>query len=105
MCSTEALVCFLSEICWVGIALQVSLMSGTNVWLKLRDSPHVTAQPYLLAPPDVSDSHAINNPDSTAELTVWRLPYAGMLRHTVEEVVEACERVLDPQVRGTRKHC
>jgi hypothetical protein len=78
-------------------------MSGTNVWLKLRDSSHVTAQPYLLAPPDVSDSLASNKPgctDSAAELTVWRLPYAGVLRHTVEEVVEACERVLDPQVGG-----
>jgi hypothetical protein len=95
---------------------QVSLMSGTNVWLKLRDSTQVTpqahparstplparpnrlppraqmtAEPYLLAPQPECGRDA-------RELAVWRLPYAGVLRHTVEEVVAACERVLDPRV-------
>ncbi len=53
---------------------QVSLMSGTNVWLKLRKSPQYAPEPYLL--------------DSNGE--VWRLPYALTLNHTVEEIEESC---------------
>ncbi len=55
---------------------QVSVMSGTNVWLKLQRSRHYTPVPYLLKP---------NNTE------VWRLPYPLTLRHTVEEIIEACE--------------
>src|SRR3989338_11553167 len=50
---------------------QVSLMSGTNVWLKLRKSKIYQPKPYLL------DFH--NN--------VWELPYALILNHTVEEIL------------------
>jgi D-alanine-D-alanine ligase-like ATP-grasp enzyme len=53
---------------------QVSLMSGTNVWLKLRDSRLCTPHPFLLAP----------------DRSVWRLPYHLALNHTVEEIVENC---------------
>ena len=54
---------------------QVSLMSGTNVWLKLRQSKEYEPHPYLL---DVKG-------------TLWRLPYHLCLNHTVEEIAENCE--------------
>lgn len=55
---------------------QVSLMSGTNVWLKLRASKHVEPEPYFLDPHD----------------RVWKLPYGYALNHTIEEIQENCER-------------
>lgn len=54
---------------------QVSLMSGTNVWLKLRRSKKYQPQPYLLDPKG----------------NVWHLPYHLCLNHTVEEITENCE--------------
>ncbi len=51
---------------------QVSLMSGTNTWLKLRQSPGLKPLPYFL---DKSNR-------------VWALPYTYALNHTVEEVYE-----------------
>lgn len=50
---------------------QVSLMSGTNVWLKLRNSKIYEPKPYLLG---------LKN-------DVWELPYSMILNHTVEEVI------------------
>ncbi len=55
---------------------QVSLMSGTNVWLKLRMSKNYEPTPYLLG---------FNN-------EVWRLPYALILNHTVEEIIANAKR-------------
>ena len=55
---------------------QVSLMSGTNVWLKLRQSERYDPKPFLL---DLDGKH------------VWRLPYQLALNHTVEEIVYNCE--------------
>lgn len=54
---------------------QVSLMTGTNVWLKLKKSQKYLPKPFLL--------DAKNN--------VWKLPYALTLNHTVEEITEHCE--------------
>jgi len=54
---------------------QVSVMSGTNVWLKLRNSAKYNPKPYLL----------------DLEHNVWRLPYAMTLNHTVEEIQEVCK--------------
>jgi D-alanine--D-alanine ligase len=51
---------------------QVSLMSGTNVWLKLRGSSIYQPHPYLLGNAD----------------EVWELPYSYILNHTVEEIIE-----------------
>lgn len=51
---------------------QVSLMSGTNVWLKLRRSKRYAPKPFLL----------------DCEGFVWQLPYALTLNHTVEEVAD-----------------
>lgn len=53
---------------------QVSLMSGTNVWLKLRNSAKFTPVPYLM---DVDGG-------------IWGVPYQLLLNHTVEEVAENC---------------
>lgn len=53
---------------------QVSLMSGTNVWLKLRNSKKYNPKPYLL--------------DKNGD--VWYLPYMYTLSHTVEEIYDNC---------------
>lgn len=53
---------------------QVSLMSGTNVWLKLRNSKKYNPKPYLL--------------DKNGD--VWYLPYMYNLSHTVEEIYDNC---------------
>jgi D-alanine--D-alanine ligase len=53
---------------------QVSVLSGTNVWLKLLGSQRYTPLPYLL------------DPDGS----VWQLSYSAALRHSVEEIVESC---------------
>jgi len=54
---------------------QVSVMTGTNVWLKLRKSSKYAPEPYLL--------------DTNHE--VWKLPYALTLNHTVEEIMATCQ--------------
>lgn len=54
---------------------QVSVMSGTNVWLKLRKSEKYDPRPYLL----------------DMDHNVWELPYALTLNHTVEEITATCE--------------
>ena len=51
---------------------QTSLMSGTNVWLKLRGSKIYKPFPYLLG----------------KDKEVWELPYSYILNHTVEEIIE-----------------
>jgi D-alanine--D-alanine ligase len=53
---------------------QVSLMSGTNVWLKLLQSPQHTPIPFLLDPRG----------------DIWELPYSYALNHTVEEIFANC---------------
>ena len=53
---------------------QVSLMSGTNVWLKMRNSKKYKPVPYLI---DLNGG-------------VWQVPYQLLLNHTVEEIVENC---------------
>ncbi|OHV49727.1 hypothetical protein [Pseudofrankia sp. BMG5.36] len=53
---------------------QVSVLSGTNVWLKLLGSSRYLPRPHLL------------DPDGS----VWRLSYSSALRHSVEEILEAC---------------
>ncbi|CAI5928980.1 unnamed protein product, partial [Closterium sp. NIES-64] len=89
---------------------QVSLISGTNVWLKLRACPQFDVQPFLLSPSHDSSSNTAgstknnssgngSSPGSlslseraawAAEVdTVWSLPYPAILRHTVEEVEAA----------------
>ena len=56
---------------------QVSLMSGTNVWLKLRQSGELEPLPYFL-------DH---------NQCVWVLPYTFALHHTCEEVYHHLQTV------------
>ena len=49
---------------------QVSVLSGTNVWLKLLSSEKYEPVLYLL----------------TSKRTVWKVPYSCALHHTVEEI-------------------
>lgn len=53
---------------------QVSLMSGTNVWLKLLQSRHYAPIPFLF-------DH---------QEQIWELPYSFTLNHTVEEIYANC---------------
>lgn len=53
---------------------QVSLMSGTNVWHKLRQSEKFAPSPFFL-----DQNH-----------DVWSLPYSFALNHTVEEIYHNC---------------
>lgn len=53
---------------------QVSLMSGTNVWLKLLQSKSHAPLPFLY--------------DHQGD--IWELPYSYTLNHTVEEIVANC---------------
>jgi D-alanine-D-alanine ligase-like ATP-grasp enzyme len=62
---------------------QVSLMSGTNVWLKLRKSDQYKPKPYVL----------------DFDSTVWELPYSLILNHTVEEIIENAKHAEKNQTR------
>ena len=55
---------------------QVSVLSGTNVWLKLRNSERYAPRPFFLA----------------SEKTVYELPYHYNLYHTAEEILDLCKR-------------
>ncbi len=62
---------------------QTSLMSGTNVWLKLRGSKIYKPFPYLLG----------------KDREVWELPYSYILNHTVEEIVENAKKGEEDRAR------
>jgi D-alanine--D-alanine ligase len=65
---------------------QVSVTSGTNVWLKLSDSTEADARPALLYRDTPLD-------EIGAKPGGWRVflpPYAYCLHHTVEEIRDAC---------------
>lgn len=53
---------------------QVSLMSGTNVWLKLMQSQQHAPSPFFF--------------DHQGD--IWELPYSFTLNHTVEEIYANC---------------
>ncbi|KAL6146290.1 hypothetical protein ACLB2K_056973 [Fragaria x ananassa] len=77
---------------------QVSLMSGTNVWLNLQAFDDLEVLPCLLAPTNgYSSSNDVdkNEVDATSR-TVWSLPYSLVLRHTTEEVLAACVEAIEP---------
>ncbi|MGH3889514.1 MAG: hypothetical protein ACRDSZ_23630 [Pseudonocardiaceae bacterium] len=65
---------------------QVSVLSGTNVWMKLRTSDRYEPLPALLA----------------KDGSVWQLPYALALRHTAEEIADACESAEAAEPRRQR---
>lgn len=77
---------------------QVSLMSGTNVWLNLRACSDLDVTPFLLSQATV-DSFLQNHEQKEQNVEskmVWQLPYSLVLRHTVEEVVGACRQAIEP---------
>ncbi|KAJ3682882.1 hypothetical protein LUZ60_013109 [Juncus effusus] len=76
---------------------QVSLMSGTNVWLNLQSFHDLDVVPCLLAPMDGYSSSLNQNIDEfDKSWAVWTLPYSLVLRHTTEEVHDACTEAIDP---------
>ncbi|XP_077215091.1 D-alanine-D-alanine ligase family isoform X3 [Tasmannia lanceolata] len=77
---------------------QVSLMSGTNVWLNLQAFDDLDVTPCLVAPQNGYSSimrHAKGDLE-TQSRTVWSLPYSLVLRHTAEEVLAACIEAIEP---------
>ncbi|KAJ0978329.1 hypothetical protein J5N97_013803 [Dioscorea zingiberensis] len=75
---------------------QVSLMSGTNVWLNLQGFDDLDVVPCLLAPEN-GYSSTKQNPDNVSHSRiVWTLPYSLVLRHTAEEVFAACVEAIEP---------
>jgi D-alanine--D-alanine ligase len=72
---------------------QVSLLSGTNVWLKLLQTNRYEPNAFLL----------------DQEEKIWQLPYDFALHHTVEEMTEHCKKAeklikgIDPLVSEIRK--
>ncbi|CAA6654670.1 unnamed protein product [Spirodela intermedia] len=76
---------------------QVSLMSGTNVWLNLQSFDDLDVTPCLLAPANgyfcKGDKNEVNN---SIPMVVWSLPYSIVLRHTTEEVFAACLEAIEP---------
>ncbi|KAK1265576.1 hypothetical protein QJS04_geneDACA010708 [Acorus gramineus] len=77
---------------------QVSLMSGTNVWLNLQSFDELDVTPCLLAPTNgySSSLHANEKQHDAHSKTVWSLPYSLVLRHTTEEVLAACIEAIEP---------
>ncbi|XAR68744.1 D-alanine--D-alanine ligase [Bertholletia excelsa] len=77
---------------------QVSLMSGTNVWLNLQAFDDLEVTPCLLAPTKTCSSKTETNGKEmdTSSRTVWLLPYSLVLRHTTEEVLDACMEAIEP---------
>ncbi|KAM1038336.1 hypothetical protein EV1_032673 [Malus domestica] len=69
---------------------QVSLISGTNVWLNLQAFDDLEVIPCLLAPT------IVKNKVDLSSRTVWSLPYSLVLRHTIEEVLDACVEAIEP---------
>lgn len=68
---------------------QVSLMSGTNAYFKLRHSTQYYPEPFLW---DI-------------EGNVWHLPYSYLLNHTVEEIFEDCKMSQSPEfLKRLQKH-
>lgn len=77
---------------------QVSLMSGTNVWLNLRACSDLDVTPFLLSEETTDSFLQIHErkEQKVESKMVWLLPYSLVLRHTVEEVVGACRQAIEP---------
>lgn len=63
---------------------QVSVLSGTNVWLKLLHSERFAVAPY------------IKRGDS-----LWEVPYSLALRHSVEQILASCKAA--PRTEALRR--
>lgn len=78
---------------------QVSLMSGTNVWLNLQAFNDLEVIPCLLSPTREYESivDLEKKVDDAKNRTIWSLPYSLVLRHTTEEVLAACLEANEPE--------
>ncbi|KAL5720879.1 hypothetical protein ACHQM5_013508 [Ranunculus cassubicifolius] len=84
---------------------QVSLMSGTNVWLNLQAFDDLEVTPCMLAPPIGYSSNLDEDKESDIfSKTVWSLPYSLVLRHTTEEVLAACLEAIEPDRATLTSH-
>ncbi|XP_059668105.1 uncharacterized protein LOC132313381 [Cornus florida] len=85
---------------------QVSLMSGTNVWLNLQAFDDLEVTPCLLAPTNgySSDVNSDKKEMDVSSRTVWSLPYSLVLRHTTEEVLAACIEAIEPARAALTSH-
>lgn len=79
---------------------QVSLISGTNVWLNLQAFDDLEVIPCLLAPTTGDSSNEVD----VSSRTVWSLPYSLVLRHTTEEVLDACTEAIEPDRVALTSH-
>lgn len=77
---------------------QVSLMSGTNVWLNLQAFDDLEVIPCLLAPGNGFSPNLDLDKEKmgVSSRVVWSLPYSIVLRHTTEEVLDACLEAIEP---------
>ncbi len=79
---------------------QVSVMSGTNVWLKLRRSEECQPTPYLLTQKNEARPRTVARAkakDSGA--WVWKVPYPLALYHTAEEIAQNCAEFKQHEAR------
>ncbi|KAG8377094.1 hypothetical protein BUALT_Bualt09G0132600 [Buddleja alternifolia] len=83
---------------------QVSLMSGTNVWLNLQAFDDLEVIPCLLAPTNGYSSNLGADKMGASSRTVWSLPYSVVLRHTTEEVLDACIEAIEPVRAALTSH-
>ncbi|XP_031284860.1 uncharacterized protein LOC116143550 [Pistacia vera] len=84
---------------------QVSLMSGTNVWLNLQGFDDIEVTPCLLAPSiDSSGTDPEKRDSDVSSREVWSLPYSLVLRHTTEEVLAACIEAIEPARAAFTSH-
>ncbi|KAF8093326.1 hypothetical protein N665_0384s0013 [Sinapis alba] len=77
---------------------QVSVISGTNIWMNLQRFGDLKVTPCLLSS-SLSNSMGASPDKTESDLDnreVWLLPYSVVLRHTVEEVLAACLEAIDP---------
>ncbi|KAL9260564.1 D-alanine--D-alanine ligase-like protein [Drosera capensis] len=75
---------------------QVSLMSGTNVWLNLQGFEDLEVIPCLLAPTTSLYKEKGGMELCMSSTSIWNLPYSLVLRHTTEEVLTACIEASEP---------
>ncbi|GFY82472.1 D-alanine-D-alanine ligase family [Actinidia rufa] len=73
-------------------------MSGTNVWLNLQAFDDLEVTPCLLASTKgySSKTEPEDKEMDVTSRTVWSLPYSLVLRHTTEEVLDACIEAIEP---------
>ncbi|GMH23138.1 hypothetical protein Nepgr_024981 [Nepenthes gracilis] len=83
---------------------QVSLMSGTNVWLNLKAFSDLEVIPCLLAPTYSSYTQKGSKEVDVSSRSVWSLPYSLVLRHTTEEVLAACIEAIEPSRAALTSH-